>query len=161
MHRLIVVLFRLSPLSSIETEVHSFNSLFRMISSDYPNILDDKPYRLINEREQLVVFESNRDIFLPSNMLNVSYLQQTKSIIRNINILKSHNVSPTDLSAILSSKASELPDHLLKKYSDFARVYALFDSFLKDQRLFSSTDLASALSKKQEFLDLFVKVLFI
>ena len=149
---------RLAPLSSIETEVHSFHSLIRMISSDYPSILNDESYRLISEREQQVVFESNRDIFLTSNTLNVSYSQQTKSIIRNINLLKSHSISPTDFSTFLSSQTTQIPDHLNKKYSDFARIYALFDSFLKDQRLYSPTDFASTLSTNQEFLDLFARV---
>ena len=52
----------------------------------------------------------------------------------------------------------EFTDHLNKKYSDFARIYALFDSFLKDQRLYSPTDFASTLSTNQEFLDLFARV---
>lgn len=149
----------LTPLSSIEAEVHSFHSLFRMISSDYPNILNDESFRLINEREQLVVFESNREIFLPSNIQNVSFSQQTKFIIRNINLLKSYNVSSTDFKAFIASKANQIPEHLFKKYSDFARIYALFDSYLKDQHLYSSTDLASILSTNQEFLDLFSRVI--
>ena len=151
---------RLAPLSSIETEVHSFHSLIRMISSDYPSILNDESYRLISEREQQVVFESNRDIFLTSNTLNVSYSQQTKSIIRNINLLKSHSISPTDLSSFLSSQTTKIPDQLYKKYSDFARIYALFDSFLKDQHMYSPIDFASTLTTNQEFLDLFARVFF-
>lgn len=126
--------------------------------TDYPDILGDKPFRLINEREQVVVFESNRDLFLPTNNLQYSYTNQTKSILRNMNLLKSSGISPSDFFSLLSSYRSQTVDYLFKRYSDFARIYALFDQYLKDHQLCTFSDVTAELTANNLFADLFVRV---
>ena len=88
-------LSRLAPLSSIETEIGGINSFVRNICKTYHDLYGGEDVHLINHREALVTFESNRHLFLPNGSLFSSNAQTTRLLLKNISLLKSRGISPS------------------------------------------------------------------
>lgn len=109
---------------------------------------------LINHREELVTFESNRDLLLPNGSLFSSNTQTTKLLLRHIGLLKSRGVSPSSFSSQLSSLyQSKEKDIYYKKYSAFAAVYSLYDQLLQDRGLVTESDVIQRVSNDEVILD--------
>ena len=151
-------LSRLAPLSSIETEIGGINSFVRNICKTYPDLYGGEDVHLINHREALVTFESNRHLFLPNGSLFSSNAQTTRLLLKNISLLKSRGISPSSFSSQLSSLyQSKDKDIYYQKYSALATVYSLFDQWLQDHGLITESDVLQRVLNDQVILDSIAK----
>ena len=149
-----MVIIRNAPLSSISTTITSMSVLARNLFSDFSNSLGMDHMRLINRKEELVLFESNRNLFLPNGSLFNATSQTTSSILSNINLLRSNGISPEDYSIRLECLYESRPkDAYYKKYSAFASIYTLFHQYLLDKGFLTESDLFARLSTDEIVLD--------
>ena len=137
----------------------SFSSFIRSITKEYSDILQDDTYRIISEEEQFILFESNREYFLSNSNLFQSNVLTTKSILRNIAILKSMGISPSDYSSKLSQLLKDNSSPNAKRYSDFGTIYSVYDQFLHDRKLLTISDITKQLKNDECTLNELAKVL--
>lgn len=126
----------------------------RSIFAEYTSSAGLDNLQLINRREESVLFESNRSLFLPNGSLFNSTPQATSSILSNINLLRSHGISPEEYSARLDSLYTNQPrDSYYTKYSALASIYSLFDHFLHDAGFLTESDLFARIATDDILLD--------
>lgn len=136
----------------------SFSSFIRSITKEYSDILQDDTYRIISEEEQFILFESNREYLLSNSNLFQSNVLTTKSILRNIAILKSMGISPSDYSSKLSQLLKDNSSPNAKRYSDFGTIYSVYDQFLHDRKLLTISDITKQLKNDDCTLNELAKV---
>ena len=147
-------MIRNAPLSSISTTITGMSGLARTLFTDFSNSMGMDQMRLINRKEELVLFESNRSLFLPNGSLFNSTSQTTSSILSNINLLRSNGINPEDYSTRLESLYESRPkDAYYKKYSALASIYTLFQQYLQDGGFLTESDLFTHLSTDEILLD--------
>ena len=137
----------------------SFSSFIRSSTKEYSDILQDDTYRIISEEEQFILFESNREYLLSNSNLFQSNVLTTKSILRNIAILKSMGISPSDYSSTLSQLLKDNSSPNSKRYSDFGTIYSVYDQFLHDRKLLTLSDITKQLKNDECTLNELAKVL--
>ena len=137
----------------------SFSSFIRSITKEYSDILQNDTYRIISEEEQFILFESNREYLLSNSNLFQSNVLTTKSILRNIAILKSMGISPSDYSSKLSQLLKDNSSPNAKRYSDFGTIYSVYDQFLHDRKLLTLSDITKQLKNDECTLNELAKVL--
>ena len=137
----------------------SFSSFIRSITKEYSDILQDDTYRIISEEEQFILFESNREYLLSNSNLFQSNVLTTKSILRNIAILKSMGISPSDYSSKLSQLLKDNSSPNSKRYSDFGTISSVSDQFLHDRKLLTLSDITKQLKNDECTLNELAKVL--
>ena len=146
---------RRAPLSSISTSITSMSGLARTVFTDYSSSLGINELRLLNRKEELVLFESNRGLFLPNGSLFNSTAQTTSSILSNINLLRSNGITPEEYLIRLDSLYESKPkDVYYKKYSALASIYTLFNQYLQDEGFLTESELFNRLSSDEILLDL-------
>ena len=147
---------RLSPVGSYETDVNGLSTFLRTTAMNCEDLLGGEKYRLIGEREQFITFEANRHLLMSNSSLFGSNAQMTQSILRNISLLKSRGISPSEYSkrftSLFPEGCSEDTRYYYKKYKDFETIYALFDQLLQDRRLLTMNDLILRLLSNRDVL---------
>ena len=142
------------------------SSFLRTLTNEYVDILQDRTYRIVNEEEQYILFESNRQQLLANNNLYESSAMTTKSILRNINLLQSLQIMPNDYSYRLSSlkqlnrqnKDSVDDGERMKRYEDFGRVYSMYMQFLEDHKVLTPSLVLSKLIQDKNTMEAIAKV---
>lgn len=147
-----------APLSSIETNVFGMTSFVHSIIKDYPDVLKDDHYRIINDEEQFILFESNKQQLLANNNLYESAIFTTKSILRNINMLESLGITPNDYMKRLTGLMNSNENGDYKRYTDFGTIYSVYEAFLNDRKLLTVNAVLSNLMKDPCTMDILAKV---
>lgn len=134
------------------------NSFLRSLSREYSDILQNDEYRIINDEEQYILFESNRQQLLANCTLYESNVLTTKSLLRNFNTLQSLCISPSEYFNRLESLSQQTSSNTYKHYVDIGTVYALYDQFLHDRKVISLNTILSKLIDDESTLNAIAKV---
>lgn len=147
-----------APLSSIETNVFGMTSFVHSIIKDYPDVLKDDHHRIINDEEQFILFESNKQQLLANNNLYESTIFTTKSILRNINMLESLGITPNDYMKRLTLLMNGNENGDYKRYIDFGTIYSVYEAFLHDRNLMTVNTVLWNLMKDPCTMNVLAKV---
>lgn len=123
------------------------SSFIRSLAKEYVDILENDTYRIINDEEQFILFESNREQLLVTNNLYESPGFTTRSVLRNINLLKSLEIAPEEYAKRLHTLMNQNKTVDCKRYTDFGTIYALYDQFLQDRKFLTLNDVINKVKK--------------
>ena len=136
------------------------NSFIHSIAKQYSEILQDNMYRIINDEELFIIFESNRQQLLANCKLFESSTLTTNTILKNIRTLQSMNISPQEYSKRLNKLLENKDVGSYKHYLDFGTVYALYDQFLQDRKLMTPNSILSKLIQDDCTLSAIARVFY-